>query len=140
MWTWVWISIVTLVVLGWYLHASRRGNLRPERLCVVAFDERTITVTHPRGEVQQVLWEQITRIGITTTDEGPFLPDVFWGIHAGGDEPAAVFPGGATGEQELLAELQRRLPDFRNDQLIAAMQSTSNAFFLLWTAEEHDHV
>lgn len=135
MWSWFWIS-ATLVMLGWYLYTNRRPeDLMPERRYVVVFDEGTITVTFPRGEVLQVSWDEITRVGIRTTDEGPLLPDVFWGIHAGGDEPAVVFPGGATGEQELLEELQRRLSGFRNDQLLAAMRSTSNAYFLLWSSE-----
>ena len=136
------LIIAMLVMLGGYVYASRRPqkNLMPERLFVVTFDERAITVTFPRGEVMRGLWEEISRVGIRTTDEGPFLPDVFWGIHAGGEEVAVEFPGGATGEQELLAEMQRRLPGFRNDQLIAAMQRTSNAYFLLWPSEEDDHV
>jgi hypothetical protein len=106
--------------------------LMPEGLCVVKFDERAIDVVYSTGERRRVEWDEITRVRIRTTDEGPFLPDVFWAIHAGGDEPVVVFPGGASGESELLVELQRKLPGFNNNALIRAMTSTSNADFLLW--------
>jgi len=106
----------------------------PEHLYNVTFDEHGIVVTDPRGGTQRVAWTEMTRVAVRTTDEGPFLPDVFWELHAGGDDPAIIFPGGATGENELLAELQRRLPGFDNDQMIAAMGSADNAYFPLWSA------
>jgi hypothetical protein len=134
MWGWIWIAGIVIAITGGYLFARQRSpRLMPESRYIVTFDQHTIVVTDPAGEMRQVGWRDITRVGIRTTDEGPFLPDVFWGIHSAADEPAVVFPGGASGESELLAELQRRLPGFSNDQLMAAMGSTSNAYFLLWS-------
>ncbi|GAC1629612.1 MAG: hypothetical protein NVS9B10_21020 [Nevskia sp.] len=79
-------------------------------------------------------WKDLTKVGIRTTDEGPWQPDVFWGLHAGKEEPAVVFPGGATGEQEIIKAFNARLPAFNDKELIRAMGSTSNSFFLLWEA------
>ena len=39
---------------------------------------------------------------------------------------------GATGLQELLGEMGHRLPDFRHDEVIWAMGTTSNAIFVVW--------
>lgn len=125
---------MVLAIAACYLFARERPRrLLPESLYTVTFNDDVIEVSDPAGEIRRVRWDQITRVGIRTTDEGPFLPDVFWGIHAGGDEPVVVFPGGASGESELLTALQRTLPGFSNDELIAAMRSTSNAYFLLWS-------
>jgi hypothetical protein len=108
----------------------------PESLYVITFDDQIIEVADPAGEIRQVGWDQITRVGIRTTDEGPFLPDAFWGIHSGGEKPVVVFPNGASGESELLAELQRRLPGFADQEVVRAMGSTSNAYFLLWPSTD----
>jgi len=135
MWGWIWVAGLISAVAGGYVAVRRDPRrLMPESRYVVTFDQNAIAVADPAGETRRVAWRDITRVGVRTTDDGPFLPDVFWGIHGGATEPAVVFPGGASGESELLAELQRRLPGFRNDELIAAMQSTSNAYFVLWPA------
>ncbi|MDQ3283026.1 MAG: hypothetical protein M3Q69_16625, partial [Acidobacteriota bacterium] len=46
---------------------------------------------------------------------------------------AITYDNGAAGAEELLAELQRRLGGFDNKQLAAAMLSTSNARFVVWS-------
>ncbi len=104
----------------------------PESQFVVGFDADAITVVAPNGETQSVLWKDLTRVGIRTTDDGPAQPDVFWGFHTGAEKAALVFPGGSTGEQEILAAMESRLPGFDDEQVIKAMGSTSNAYFLLW--------
>ena len=71
-------------------------------------------------------------VGIRTTDEGPFLPDVFWGLHGADKKPAVVYAQGATGEPALLEALQSRLNGFDNQKVIEAMGCTDNAFFLVW--------
>lgn len=67
--------------------------------------------------------EDLQRVEILTTDQGPFRPDVFWVLH--GSETSCVGPQGATGERELLDRLQK-LPGFRNEAVIKAMPSTEN--------------
>lgn len=121
------------------LHAGRanRSGRRvqaPEAGVVVAFDASVITVRYPNGDTRRIGWDELTAVGVTTTDEGPFVADVFWGLHGPDGRPQAVYPGGATGEGELLAEMQRRLDGFDNARLIEAMGSTGNASFLLWQA------
>jgi hypothetical protein len=129
-------AIVVVACLVLYVRwRVRRGGppvLMPEALNVVTFDERTITVRYSGGESRAIGWDELTMVGINTTDEGPFVADVFWGLHGRDGKPRVVYPQGATGEEALLAEMQRRLAGFDDRQLIEAMGSTRNAFFVIW--------
>lgn len=118
--------------LGWRRPKGHRPGLMPEALCTVAFDDRTITARYPNGDTRAIGWDELSLVGIKTTDEGPFVADVFWGLHGRNGEPRIVYPQGATGEEALLVEMQRRLADFDNRQLIEAMGSTRNAYFVIW--------
>jgi endogenous inhibitor of DNA gyrase (YacG/DUF329 family) len=64
------------------------------------------------------------------------VPDVFWEVQPI-EDASFIFPGGATGEAEFLAEAQARLPGFKNDQVIAAMRSTSNDEFVVWERDRY---
>jgi hypothetical protein len=63
------------------------------------------------------------------------LADVFWELHGPDGKPRVTYPQGATGERELLAEMQRRLADFDDRQLIEVMCSTGDDFFVIWQDE-----
>lgn len=137
------IVVVAVVAVVCAMRARRRAGRAnqsgrqvqaPEAGVVVTFDAGLITVRYPDGDTRRVGWDELTAVGVTTTDEGPFVADVFWGLHGPDGRPQAVYPGGATGEGELLAEMQRRLGGFDNARLIDAMGSTGNASFLLWQA------
>lgn len=97
----------------------------------VSFTDTTITATYGRGETRCVAWNSLTKVGITTTDEGPYVEDLFWGLHAG-EQVAVVYPQDAEGGQELLSEMQKRLAGFDNRSVIEAMGSTSNGMFTVW--------
>ncbi|MGZ5818208.1 MAG: hypothetical protein ACXWJD_05620 [Burkholderiaceae bacterium] len=104
----------------------------PEAKNVVSFDDDQISVRYGNGETRSIRWSDLNLVGIRTTDEGPFLEDVYWGLHLNAENPELIYPQGATGAQELLCEMQRRLPEFDNAKLIEAMGCTDNAFFLIW--------
>lgn len=97
----------------------------------VTFTNLSIAVNYGNGETRLVDWASITKVGITTTDEGPFCEDIFWGLHVG-DEVAVVYPHAAKGCQELLVAMQKRLDNFDNGRLIDAMASSDNAQFSIW--------
>src|SRR6185369_4374105 len=115
---------------------GRSGRLIPESLFTVAADEWQISVSDPEGNERNTTWSLIERVLIRTTDEGPFLPDVFWIVEPI-DKSALVFPGGSTGESDVLRALQASLPGFRSEQVIAAMGSTANQEFLLWERDSY---
>ena len=129
--TLVLIAVAAFAAFFWW-RARARPPLMPEAQFVVQFDTVAITVVGPDGETQSVRWQHLTKVGIRTTDDGPWKPDVFWSLHTGEAKAALEFPGGSTGEQEVLVAMQARLADFDDRQLIKAMGSTSNAYVPIW--------
>jgi hypothetical protein len=81
------------------------------------------------GKSESVRWDELTRVELITTDEGPLVEDVFW-LLFGDDGKGCVLPG-MTVEGDVLARLQA-LPGFDNEALIRSVSSTENARFLLW--------
>ena len=74
-------------------------------------------------------WNELQRVEILTTDEGPFAPDQFWILHGSADYCA--IPWGATGEKQLLRRLQE-LPNFRNEEIVNAVYLTTNSLLVCW--------
>jgi hypothetical protein len=99
----------------------------------VSFDEEAITRTMRNGRIERVRWDRLCEVGIITTDEGPYLDDVFWML-AADDGTGCAVPSSATGCDALLARLQA-LPGFDNRAVIDAMCSTDNASFVCWRRE-----
>lgn len=135
------VVVVSTGILSWVRWRVRNGHrtvLMPEALYAVTFDDRTITARHPNGDTRTIGWDELTLVGIKTTDEGPFVADVFWGLHGPDGKPQVIYPQGATGDEGLLKEMQRRLADFDDRQLIEAMGSTRNAFFVIWQGGRPD--
>ena len=112
-------------------HSS--AEFGPESLYKVTVSGERIAVTRPDGETESVDWRDLRSVIIETTDEGPFVPDVFW-VFVGANSECVV-PQGAQGEQGLLVRLQQ-LPRFDNEQAIAAFVSVKNARFVCWKFEE----
>lgn len=127
----VGIIIVLLAALVAFVAWRAKTAPNPEALWVVRIDEDVVSVTTPEPSLQSIRWDELTRIQIRTTDEGPWAPDVIWGLHRAEGEPVIVL-NGATGIQDLIKEMEGRLPDFRDDEVIRAMGSTSNAIFVVW--------
>ncbi len=106
----------------------------PEPAHSVVFDDTSVRVRAPDGDEQRMLWEDLASVVILTNDQGPFTVDVHWVLAARDNGLRLVLPMGSVGEQELLREMQRRLPGFDNAAVIEAMGSTDNASFLVWQA------
>ena len=110
---------------GWF----RRRRPQARERVVVTEDE--IIRTRPDGATETVRWEDLTEVGIITTDEGPFVEDVFWILVGADERTGCAVAQGAEGNEELLARLQK-LPGFDNEAVIQAMGSTTNARFTCW--------
>jgi hypothetical protein len=98
----------------------------------VEFDEITITRTMRDGKQETLQWSELREIAIITTDEGPFVDDVFWVLS--GTDTGCLVPSEADGAKELLMHLQK-LPGFNNEAVIHAMGSTENAKFVCWSKQ-----
>lgn len=123
--------VLLLLALAAALLLTRTRPATPTPGTLVRWDEAGVQATYAGGDVRRIAWDEISTLGITTTDEGPFCEDVFWGLHDA-QGPRIVYGSGDDGAQALLAELQRRLPGLDNRQLVEAMGSTQPAHFTLW--------
>jgi hypothetical protein len=105
------------------------SSAQDESEVVVGYDADRLWVRSPGKPEMAVSWRDLLGVAIETNDHGPFDADVIWLLgHASGVVP---FPQGATGSQEMIQRLQR-LPEFDNEQLIAAQLSTNRRTFVLW--------
>lgn len=104
----------------------------------VEFDDLQVRCDWPEDESTSMRWDEISTVTLVTTDEGPWIEDVYW-ILEDGNADQIVIPHGASGHEEFLAEMQRRFPGFNDDAVIQAMGTTSNDTFLVWSRAALDH-
>ena len=95
----------------------------------VSYDEESIVRRLSDGRTEVIRWDDIQRVSIVTTDDGPFTDDVFWVIT--GENGGCLVPSETHGAKELLHRLQL-LPNFKNEAVIEAMGSTERAEFICW--------
>ena len=88
---------------------------------------------HPDGKLERVTFADLKAVIIETNDSGPWGTDVWWILLGERPEARCVFPGGATGEQDVLKAVQQ-LPGFDNAQFAKAMTCTDVATFICWRA------
>jgi hypothetical protein len=103
-----------------------------EQAAWVELSDTGVTYHRPDGISRTVLWDDLRAVLIETTDEGPFVEDVWWILID--SDGHCIIPQGAEPEGELLGRLQQ-LPGFNNDAVIAAMGSVENQQFVCWQRE-----
>lgn len=108
-----------------------RTHLVPEGNYVISMTEVDVSCHRPDGLVESVQWQDLEKVEVLTTSDGPLLPDVFWLLHGREGNGGCVIPQGARGDVELLERLQK-LPGFDNQVFINAMGSTQPAVFVCW--------
>src|SRR5687768_8226449 len=96
----------------------------------VTVDDRGVRRVLGKGKVEAVEWKDLVEVEIVTTDEGPWVDDVFF-LLVGGDGTGCCVPQGAPGSETLLDRLQA-LPEFDNGKVIEAMACSENARFVCW--------
>jgi hypothetical protein len=109
---------------------ERAAAVMFEREVRVDFNDQGISATYPDGRTEAIDWAAVERIAIETNDSGPWGPDVWWFVE--GERARCVYPQGATGDPEALAEYPKRFPGFSDAKVIEAMGCTSNARFVCW--------
>lgn len=108
-------------------------GLYPECLYHVSVENDVIQVKSPEGSVAAIAKNDIRELAIETNDSGPWDTDVWWEIKTLSSD--FRFPQGATGEQ-LAMRWFETFVGYKDDEVIRAMGSTSNARFVCWTASE----
>ncbi|MCS7166545.1 MAG: hypothetical protein RMI91_13330 [Gemmatales bacterium] len=107
----------------------RQTPARPTNRFFVELSDSGVSVIFSDGTSRSVAWDDLQRVEIVTTDQGPFLPDVFFVLY--GSATKCIVPQGIEGDTQLLERLQR-LPGFRNEAVIEAMCCPTNRRFLCW--------
>lgn len=100
------------------------------RAPAILIDDRGVRRDLGNGKSEDVAWSNLVEVQIVTTDEGPWLDDVFF-LLVGGDGTGCCVPQGAPGSETLLERLQA-LPNFDNQKVIEAMGSVESARFVCW--------
>lgn len=123
------IYLLVPVVLGALCFIwGRRGP--PAEPIRVELDDDHVTLAGPGAPARDLELAELRAVDIFTTDEGPFVEDVFWVLTPLEGEPLVV-PSGAEGTSDLLDRLME-LEGFDAERVVLAMGSTDNARFACW--------
>jgi hypothetical protein len=82
-------------------------------------------------KTESISWDQVVKIEIVTTDEGPSSEDFFFVLH-GADGGGVVVPQDLAVKHGLLSELQQRFAGLDNQAVIEASLCVDNRRFLVW--------
>ena len=119
--------------LNWITRRKRLSSSQAEAAFIVDFDDKEIRCKRPNGDIERIPWHELRGVLLRNTDEGPFVPDVFWVLV--GNQGGCVIPQGATGEDLLLKRLQE-LPGFNNEAVIASAACTDKQDFVCWEKKD----
>jgi hypothetical protein len=98
----------------------------------VAAADEVLTVTDAGGQERRLAFADLIGVAIETNDSGPWGADLWWLLFGQDGKLAVTWPQGATGEMGVIDRLTT-IPCFDHQQMIAAMASTKNATFILWS-------
>lgn len=101
----------------------------PEDDYIATLTDEYLRVEHPSRKAEQIAWKDIGEIYIVTTDEGPFLPDV-WLVLLGNGAGCSL-PQGAP-QYDAVYNLVSKYEGFDFEAVIRSALSTENARFLVW--------
>jgi len=147
-WFWFIIAVITSLYFVWGAFSGIRSWIlaviflgitsiiyieprlrKPEKETVQVDGEGVLRVD---GDVnEKIYWKDVKEIRIITTDEGPYVEDVFF-VLEGNEGSGCLVPHDAAVRTNLLEELQTRFPELDDELVIKAMGCTSNNSFLLW--------
>jgi hypothetical protein len=80
---------------------------------------------------ESVTWQELSKVEILTTDEGPWSEDFFFILH-GRDDGGVAISNDLAVKHGLVATLQKRLAGLDNKAIIDASLSTEVRRFLVW--------
>lgn len=116
-----------------FLVTYRAAQVRkkPESPGIVEVTERRISFLAPtQGGIVEL--DDLTKLEIMTTDQGPYTQDVFW-VFWLQDQSTVMIPNNAQGSEKIFDAIDG-LPGVSFHKVIAAMGSTENARFTIWEA------
>ncbi|HBF38814.1 MAG TPA: hypothetical protein DDW50_16035 [Firmicutes bacterium] len=92
-------------------------------------DDDGVKVEYPDNSTASIRWEEIMKISVITTDQGPFIDDVFLALL--GERKRCLVPSEANGYNEVFDRVSK-LEGFDFERYIQAMASAENDEFTCW--------
>ncbi|HEY5583247.1 MAG TPA: hypothetical protein VIK78_02005 [Ruminiclostridium sp.] len=92
-------------------------------------DELGVKVEQKNGTIEYSKWDEIVKISLITTDQGPFVDDVFLALFK--EEKRCLIPSEGEGYNEVYEKVSK-FEGFDFAKVIEAMSSTLNKEFICW--------
>lgn len=125
--------LVALAIIG--LYGFWRSRSRHPASESVTYDERQIVRHVPDGTVERICWDELDRISIITTDQGPWNEDAYWIFEDAARQKGCMIGNGAEGFPALLDHISS-FGGFSHERVIEAMGCTSNKRFIIWNRSD----
>lgn len=114
-----------------FIQSLLRWHPAPTDKGEVILTNETIGVRNTTsGEIIEMRWDEISRITIVTTDQGPFVEDVFFVFEGKG--PAMIVSHEDAVRLKLNDALDQHLIGIDYEQAIEAMTCTENNSFIIF--------
>lgn len=101
---------------------------------VFEFNEECGTITYPDEDPVEIIWSDVERIEIITTNDGPWSEDFWWLFYLKGTESPIDVPQGAKGNEGIFDVLKKNFEGHDMETIMKALGSTSEARFNVWQA------
>lgn len=125
----VCFTIVCLAVPG--LRARAVAHYRGRSPGTLVIDDTGVARAFEGGR-EAVTWDELTAVNVVSSSEGPYAEGVYF-VLVGADGRACLVPYGLAESSALVPELERRLPDLDSRRVIAAVGSTEDGTFTIWS-------
>ena len=87
---------------------------------------------YPDEPKHEITWSRVTKIEILTSNEGPWLEDLWWAIFQEGWKEPTLMPNRTRNIAAIFTVLETKFSEVSMENIQKAMGSTSNAQFLIW--------
>ncbi|HEY9681835.1 MAG TPA: hypothetical protein V6C86_09670 [Oculatellaceae cyanobacterium] len=95
----------------------------------VTMTDEAITRTLSSGEAESVRFDDLEKVYIVTTDQGPFVEDLFYVLKG---HHGSTIIGQEWASKVKLMEMLFKLPNLDLEQILRAMASVENQAFVIW--------
>lgn len=95
----------------------------------VLCNDEGVSVEHTNGTIESALWDEIIKISVITTNQGPIADDVFLVLFK--EEEGVLIPSEAEGYNEVFERVSK-FDEFDFQKYIDSMSSTINKEFICW--------
>ncbi len=101
------------------------------QLPLFSFNELGLSLQTKNNEKQTCLWAEVNKILIITTDEGPFVDDVFWVFQTA--KGGIIVPSEtAVDNDKKIMDCAKYFPNFNWEIALKSVTSAKNAEFVVW--------